>query len=356
MDSSLFALVDWPSAPLTDSLVRKSLDNVLPSVVSVTSTPTTFVTSKDGKMLQWAAYDSIDHEITHSQSDRVLSSTYTIRKALIRKHFLSRCIQSYTTKRTDSLLKHSTPRTWDLEIAYADELDEMWSDELYDLGTELDDPTSWWILKPGMADRGMGIRLFNSKESLLQIFEEFEENSDDEEDENETAVITSQLRHFVIQEYISSPLLMDPYEVKLDPDSFTKTTETLQGYKFHMRAYFVASGALTLYMYPRILALFSAVPYSPPTQLVTSDGQYTNVDLAPHLTNTSLQTHRGEDGVRLLDELIGCHVLSGATGQHVVLTSEDVTDLKDQMASILAETFKAALDNPVHFQVSILPT
>jgi len=56
----------------------------------------------------------------------------------------------------------------------------------------------------GMADRGNGIRLFNSRESLEQIFEEFEGNENsDEENENEaaedTAVITSQLRHFVIQ-------------------------------------------------------------------------------------------------------------------------------------------------------------
>lgn len=199
MESSIVALVDWPSAPLTESLVRKSLVKALPAAIPQSSVPTTFAASKNAKMLQWASYDSIDHEMTHVYDDRVLSSCYTIRKALIRKHFLSRCIQSYTTKRTESLLKHGIPRTWDLEISYADELDEMWSDELYDLGSELDNPANWWILKPGMADRGMGIRLFNSKESLLRIFESFEENSDDEQDEDQTAVITSQLRHFVIQ-------------------------------------------------------------------------------------------------------------------------------------------------------------
>lgn len=109
-------------------------------------------------------------------------------------------------------------------------------------------------------------------------------------------------------------------------------------------------------MYPRVLALFSAVRYSPPTQDIASDGQPVNVDLAPHLTNTSLQTHKGEDGVRLLDELIGCHVLSGAQDDNhsgPILTAEDISNLQDQMASVLAETFKAALENPVHFQVSI---
>lgn len=61
----------------------------------------------------------------------------------------------------------------------------------------------------GMADRGMGIRLFNTKEALQQIFEEFElSDSEDEDGSNSgdedavtsrTAVVTSQLRHFVIQ-------------------------------------------------------------------------------------------------------------------------------------------------------------
>ncbi len=56
----------------------------------------------------------------------------------------------------------------------------------------------------GMADRGNGIRLFNSRLSLEQIFEEFEESDDEDaedsgEQEEGTAVITSQLRHFVIQ-------------------------------------------------------------------------------------------------------------------------------------------------------------
>jgi hypothetical protein len=104
------------------------------------------------------------------------------------------------TKHDWSLLKKAIPKTWDLEISYADELDEMWGDELWDLGDELDDTDKWWILKPGMADRGMGIRLFNSKATLQRIFEEFEGNSDDEETEaDETAVMISQLRHFVIQ-------------------------------------------------------------------------------------------------------------------------------------------------------------
>ena len=59
-----------------------------------------------------------------------------------------------------------------------------------------------------MADRGMGIRLFHTKEDLQQVFELFEEDSDGSDDDDDddkrndssaTNVVTSQLRHFVIQ-------------------------------------------------------------------------------------------------------------------------------------------------------------
>lgn len=122
----------------------------------------------------------------------------------------------------------------------------------------------------------------------------------------------------------------------------------------------MASGALSIYLYPQILALFSAVPYVTPvlSEFDGTESHISSVDLAPHLTNTSLQTHRGEEGVRLLDELIGCSILSsdesgkGPDG-YLTLTSGDVAAIKDQVAGVLAETFKAALEMPVHFQVGI---
>ena len=119
--------------------------------------------------------------------------------------------------------------------------------------------------------------------------------------------------------------------------------------QFHLRAYCVAAGDLTLYLYTRVLALFSSDPYSPPAP--ATDGA---IDLAPHLTNSSLQTHRGEEGVRLLDELIGCHVISGdaGSGPRSILTLRHIENIQDQMADTLSETFKAAIQSPIHFQVT----
>lgn len=115
-------------------------------------------------------------------------------------------------KHPDSILKQGIPKTYAFEIAHADELDELFYDELYDVAQSLDDESSdqWWILKPAMADRGQGIRLFNSKEALQSILDSFDdEDSDDEseesaeenrqEDEPSTKVSLNSMRDWVIQ-------------------------------------------------------------------------------------------------------------------------------------------------------------
>ncbi|RDX55970.1 tubulin-tyrosine ligase [Lentinus brumalis] len=387
------AFVFWPSAPLTDRLVHDALNSLIPPPSVIDSLPK----PAPGRLLQWATYDALDHELTfsHGPQSKVLSSSYVIRKALIRKHFLSRCIRNYLTKRPESVLSRGVPKTWEFELSFADELDELWSDELYDLSEEIDkgDPSIWWILKPGMADRGMGLRLFHTKEDLEAIFQEFEQDSDSElEDEEasderrrDTSVVTSQLRHFVIQEYLAKPLLLDPAEVPLN-GAIKPAVRDLHGHKFHLRVYCVASRAIKVYMYDRILALFSAVPYTSPSKQGGDAEAVGELDLAAHLTNTSLQQERGEEGVRLLDELIGCHILSAphsaprrqpprphrAMGvamdpetmqaarrqqaeraeqtQYTTLTAEDIENLKHQVSEVLAETFKAAVEMSVHFQ------
>jgi hypothetical protein len=98
------------------------------------------------------------------------------------------------------------------------------------------------------------------------------------------------------------------------------------------------------------LALFSSKPYTPPAAAADGD-----IDLAPHLTNSSLQTHRGEEGVRLLDELVGCHVISGDVDEsRSILTQSHLESIQDQMADTLSETFKAAIQSPIHFQVTFV--
>ncbi|KAJ7169568.1 tubulin-tyrosine ligase [Mycena filopes] len=341
------AVVSWPSAPVSESLVLNALQALEPA-------PAIVAAPEGEHVLLWSTYDDIDHELVHSRKENVLSSSYTFRKILIRKHFLSRCLHSYVTKHPDSKLKSASPKTFEIELSFADELDELLQDELWELGKDLalGDKSKWWILKPGMADRGNGIRMFNNRESLEKIFEEFEDDSDDEdgsdgEEEHKTAVLTSQLRHFVIQEYLSNPLLFDPSQVSLNGSALP---EEPQGRKFHLRAYCVASGAIKVYLFNKILALFSAVPFTQPSTEEDENGDPLPVDLGPHLTNTSLQTDRGEEGVRLFEELVSCQILSGLSDTREQFSAEDLQSIVNQMVVVLAETFKAALENPIHFQ------
>jgi tubulin---tyrosine ligase len=210
---NLIAYVFWPSAPLTDSLVRNALLSLptIDSTLIFSTRPQSFK-----KLIQWSTYDELDHSLICADHRDILSSSYVIRKALIRKHFLSHCIHSYLIKHPDSVLRIAAPKTWEIEIAFADELDDLWVDELWDLSDILDQSSAspdsetssdrWWILKPGMADRGMGIRLFNSKQSLREILDDFDDDGQSEDadregasDENNTSIVISQLRHFVIQ-------------------------------------------------------------------------------------------------------------------------------------------------------------
>lgn len=144
----MLSYLAWPDAPLTKSLVLNAL-NSLSIPPSVLQTPPK-ITDTTTKLLQWSAYDEIDHELTYLHPDQCLSSTYTIRKALIRKHFLAHCIRAYCTKYPTSILVNACPRTYEFELSFADELDELWTDELWELATKLEEPGSWWILKPSV--------------------------------------------------------------------------------------------------------------------------------------------------------------------------------------------------------------
>jgi tubulin--tyrosine ligase len=178
----------------------------------------------------------------------------------------------------------------------------------------------WWILKPGMSDRGQGIRLFSTMQELRGIFESWEVDSDAEEEEEEDGdgdgVMTSQLRHFVAQSYIHPPLLVS-------------------GRKFHIRTYVLAVGGLRVYVYKQMLALFAETPYSPPWK----DPR----DLASHLTNTCRQSGERVGSVRLFWE----ETLQKEIGQGVG------DRVWRDICAIVKEVFEAAARGMrVHFQVS----
>ncbi|KAF8324563.1 tubulin-tyrosine ligase family-domain-containing protein [Cantharellus anzutake] len=344
------AWCSFPAAPFAQKLILNALKENFPMVTisSSDTIPSDYrTTSSDScrsPFLQWCTYDSLDHELTLRDPVSTLASSYTIRKSL----------------------------TWAIDISFVDELDEMWSDELWELGEILDQNDSslemsdrkWFILKPSMSERGVGIRLFSSKEALQRIFWDFDSESSDEETgrtidgiskrvpDGGDKIIASQLRHFVIQEYLDKPLLMDPTEANALRDS--PLPRHHRPTKFHLRVYCVASGALTLFVDENILVLFAGSPY----ELPSSPNGEQDVDLKAHLTNTSWQKVTSENpdpnrNVRTLQEMIGCRILSGPPSnsfEHSCLSEENVQDIIDQVCEILADVFRAALETSVHFQ------
>lgn len=241
--------------------------------------------------LQIGAYESLPFMHILSNPNTSFANAYIIRKALIRKHYLSTTAFNWIAKNPASILVTNIKPACDFELDYAEFLDEALV-EAWELKESFErnegkesQEREWWILKPGMSDRGQGIRLFSTEEELQSIFEEWEaerpdsDNEDEDENPNEEEskkgeeegdyIVTSHLRHFIAQPYIHPPLLL-PSNPR----------------KFHIRTYVLAVGALKVYVYKQMLALFASAPYVPPWSPATSD---TAADLSPHLTNTCLQ-------------------------------------------------------------------
>ncbi|KAK5740668.1 hypothetical protein LTR17_004473 [Elasticomyces elasticus] len=310
--------------------------------------------SPDAKLLQWRQYETIDFEHLLAHPGTSLANSYVIRKALIRKHYLSTTISHWLTKNPGSVLKDHVKGGVEFEVDYVEFLDdalvEAWEmKESWGRNGGVGDGggREWWILKPGMSERGQGIRLFSSEEELIAIFEEWDPPSDDEDEEDEdgeathsgdedvtegnggggSGIMTSQLRHFVAQPYIHPPLLLPP-------------PHESAGRKFHIRTYVLAVGALKVYIYKPMLALFAGHPYSAPTTSNTTPSH-----LNAHLTNTCLQNGSREGSVHTFWSL-------PSTLPNLASKSEDWRrDVFDQICAITGETFEAAARTMgIHFQ------
>jgi len=293
-------------------------------------------------VFQYREYERLDFEHIMCRPSTSLSCAYIIRKALIRKHYLSNTVANWISKNPDSILRHHFKPAFDFELDYAEFLDEALL-EAYELRESMakneernETEKEWWILKPGMSDRGQGIRLFSSEDQLREIFEEWEEDSDDEEsgseqdevpektpESHDDGIVTSQLRHFMAQPYIDPPLLL--------PSSSNR--------KFHIRTYVLATGSLQVYVFKEMLALFAAKSYCQPHE---EDDEIK--DLARHLTNTCFQEggSSNEGSVRRFWDL----------DHHVPGLSADWKEkIFEQICAVTGEVFEAAARGMmVHFQ------
>jgi tubulin--tyrosine ligase len=349
-DTKIYALVNYED-PYVQPLILSALKRRLPPTTYELITSISQLPSPSARLFQWVQYESIDFDHLMSHSSTSVANAYIIRKALIRKHYLSTTIANWITKYPTSLLKAHVKPSVEFEVDYAEFLDdalvEAWDlKESWARNEEKEDgEREWWILKPGMSERGQGIRIFSSEEELTAIFEEWDPPSDDEEDarsdanpDTETSgIMTSQLRHFVAQPYIHPPLLLSP-----------PSSSSLR--KFHIRTYVLASCALQVYVYRRMLALFAARAYVPPWDA----GLATDRDEAmkAHLTNTCLQsTGEREGSVAEFWDLPSVLPNQPSTSPVPAAGPDCKEEIFKQLCAITGETFEAAARGmSIHFQ------
>lgn len=289
--------------------------------------------------LQWADYEELDFQAALDSTTKWICA-YSIRKALIRKHFLSQTVREYVAKKPSSILTTAVPASWTLEVDYVEFLDDA-LDEAFELRGELElnearDETErrWFILKPSMAERGAGLRLFSTIDELTRIFEENEpeeEEDEDLEEENEVSslkgdafmprvgestIMTSDMRFFVVQDYLQDPLILP----------------SLNNCKFHVRAYVLCIGSLTVYLHRNLLVLSSAEAYEKPT--------FDAHKLSKHLTNTCYQM-----SVSAAAEHATVHSFWNLSDS--LLRKED---LWRQFSEITGDLFDAACAQRINFQ------
>jgi hypothetical protein len=335
-----YALVDYEDDYVQPLILKALQKNLGPSSFKLIYDMCEW-TSSGVPLLQWRQYEQIDFDGALGYTDQLVNS-YVIRKALIRKHYLSNTITHWVAKHADSSLKEHWKVGVEFELDYAEFLDDALVDA-FELRESFEknegkEPheREWWILKAGMADRGQGIRLFSTFEELEAIFQEWEdeEPEDDHDDphretpngteaperelladaNNAYGTMTSQLRHFVAQPYIHPPLLLASSGRR----------------KFHIRTYVLAVRALKVYVYQPMLALFAVEPYDPPWQ---------SKDLRSHLTNTCLQGSDIREGsVRAFWDLED-------------LSKAQKDDIFGQVCTATGEVFEAAARvSLIHFQ------
>lgn len=244
-------------------------------------------------------YDNYDFEKRDRLAQWVYS--YIYRKALTRKNYLDNTILHYRAKRPKSILHSAWPNSYNLEVDFPEFLDDA-LDESWDLKQELAHENKIWILKPALGERAHGIHIFRTQNDLQEHFDRILSSGSDEEDD--IGDVAADMRQYVVQEYISNPLLID-------------------NRKFHFRVYCVCVGKLRLYVNTQVLMLFSGSKYHPNSL----------VDLKGHLTNTCYQGDQAK--VSLLED---------------ELPNDVANSVVNDICECVADLFTAALGDPINFQ------
>ncbi|KAJ1767258.1 tubulin--tyrosine ligase [Coemansia sp. RSA 1843] len=318
---------------MDEPYVQKILESVFAKYSPIVVTAPQNGHPQAKRLMHWREYERIDWDAVH-RSTSVFSNAYCFRKGLIRKAQMSFNLRLYTAKHPESILVRGVPETWILELDDIDYLDEALM-ECYEVENEMKDnegvdpvERTQFILKPSLTGRGAGIHIFDTRARLESLLEkEFESDNEEEEEEEEeegeqrqngtsSYEAVSQIREWVVQRYISKPLLLSAHGDR----------------KFHIRVYALAAGDLSVYVYRHMLALFAPEPYAQSASNL--DNQ------AAHITNTCVQEkHKGFDESKAVELF-----------WNLKMPQQKLESIFDQICKILSETFAAVSSESTSFQ------
>lgn len=217
----------------------------------------------DRVLVHWREYGSIPWAPVLSGEG--VASSYCVRKGISRKAQLWLACRRYFTKHAASVLKAALPdtlvlETWeafdeDLKVNFGDGDIAGFGADVLTVGQRLAlclsdasdamaaaSPGTLWIAKPSYANKG----------AEIQVLESFEQLSSHLQTHHT-------LREWVLQRYIPRPLLV-------------------QGRKFHLRAYVLCVGSLSVFFFNEVLLLSAQRPLAGASLK----------DRTAHLTNTAV--------------------------------------------------------------------
>ncbi|KKY28481.1 putative tubulin-tyrosine ligase [Diplodia seriata] len=270
-----------------------------------------------GPLLQLAGKDSLDFDRAFHQP-RMLISTYVTRDALTRKHLLGQTYAAWTAKHPGCLLQTNVKTIANLEINPAESIYDVLDDTPLGRILEANEDKGaaervWWMLRPDLSDGSQDLRLFSTIDELQAAFDDFDAEYEQEQHEQERKAAEEAAAQNALQKQ-QQPTSADDGDDKDDGDAgarqsggwsswfqITVTTEehtdvvapkrhvvaqryvsrplTFDGCKFQVSAYVLAVGALRVFVYRPMLALFAAKPFSAPWNTSSSSN-----DLSAHST------------------------------------------------------------------------
>ncbi|CEM16485.1 unnamed protein product [Vitrella brassicaformis CCMP3155] len=248
--------------------------------------------------LQWAEYELICWE--RVLKGELVCNAYPLRKNLIRKANLARCLNKYISKTPKSPLARAVPES--VIISMDDDPSLLhWS--LADARDAMERPfaaeggmfaANRWILKPSMLDRAEELTILSSYDELTDIVQ-----------------ANPEIQEWVLQRYLDHPLLIQ------------------HGRKFHLRAYVVAVGSLHVWVLDELLAHVAARPY--PMHDLTQLG------LLGHITNLAY----GERDPLGYDVTRHMRPFFDDCMRHKEIRPEAAQAVFDRIKALVAETFRA---------------